>query len=750
MREHFPSEEPPSAQNLEISDNASLKNVQIGGIAGRDLYVNQIQGQSVSVTIYDRLLISDGLSSQYSYTSLWTVEELRYRKTLLNRVEDIWIKGVLEKSLYSQALSELGLKKEKSKVPFQVSGYQESTGESTRVFSKGTKIKDDFPNIGEGRTLLILGEPGSGKTTVLLKLLRSLIDQAKKDSHKLIPVVFNLSSWANKKRSIREWIIEELKEQYGISNSDLSKKWIKDQKLILLLDGLDEVQNPHRDAYVKALNQFTETHDITDIVVSCRIQEYRNLSEHLHLQSVIKIQPLTSEQIKKYLEQAGNNLAALATLLQQDNELQELASSPLILSIMSLTYQNYTLKELREIFLSKDFYSVLFNNYIEQMLKRRPIIAKRYAGICKQVVIFAFYLLVQPRKTYSHRYDTRLYRLGSLLLEEERYSRPQLINWLIWLAQQMSQKGQTIFFIEKMQPNFLKTKTQRLSYYFTVLLISGLLSSLSGLVHIPVQSIDNWKYALTTGLLEGFCVPLYYIWNFYWCKYWNKDNEEINLIEKLDWNLQERAKNLLKYVPISFLIGLIVAVPSAWLEIHGILNLYKEGIEKNIIGYQNSITLTMLILIYTCLVGIGLVFLYGLTSDSPTKEISNEIYPNQGIFITLQNTLFIGIIDWTITGVLSFLIGFYIQAHKMIPALTYGISYGFIAAVFFAICSSSGQTCIKHFALRLILYKKNLIPWNYAKFLDDASEMFFLRKVGIGYEFFHKEFQEYLANRPPI
>jgi predicted NACHT family NTPase len=57
--------------------------------------------------------------------------------------------------------------------------------------------------------LLILGEPGGGKTTVLLDLARTLLDRAKSDIRERVPIVLNLSSW-KKKQPLVEWISNEL------------------------------------------------------------------------------------------------------------------------------------------------------------------------------------------------------------------------------------------------------------------------------------------------------------------------------------------------------------------------------------------------------------------------------------------------------------------------------------------------------------------------------------------------------------
>ena len=72
--------------------------------------------------------------------------------------------------------------------------------------------------------------------------------------------------------------------------------------------------------------------------------------------------------------------------------------------------------------------------------------------------------------------------------------------------------------------------------------------------------------------------------------------------------------------------------------------------------------------------------------------------------------------------------------------LTIGLIFGLSFGLFFG-----GLTCIKHFVLRLILYFTKCAPWNYAKFLDWASDKLFLQKVGGGYIFIHRSLMEHFA-----
>ncbi len=104
-----------------------------------------------------------------------------------------------------------------------------------------------------GRTLLILGEPGSGKTTTMLELAKGLVKEAKLDFEVPVPVIFNLSSWAIKRKPLEEWLIDELASKYRIGKRrKLGKYWLENQQLLLFLDGLDEVKEEFQAGCVNA------------------------------------------------------------------------------------------------------------------------------------------------------------------------------------------------------------------------------------------------------------------------------------------------------------------------------------------------------------------------------------------------------------------------------------------------------------------------------------------------------------------
>ena len=108
----------------------------------------------------------------------------------------------------------------------------------------------------------------------------------------------------------------------------------------------------------------------TEVVVCSRIAEYEALSAHLRLRGSVFIRSLTPEQINQYLDRADEQLQAVKTLLQEDNALQELAQSPLTLSIMTLAYRGKKVEELPQTGSVKERRQHLFDSYIKRMFSQ--------------------------------------------------------------------------------------------------------------------------------------------------------------------------------------------------------------------------------------------------------------------------------------------------------------------------------------------------------------------------------------------
>jgi hypothetical protein len=82
------------------------------------------------------------------------------------------------------------------------------------------------------------------------------------------------------------------------------------------------------------------------------------------------------------------------------------------------------------------------------------------------------------------------------------------------------------------------------------------------------------------------------------------------------------------------------------------------------------------------------------------------------------------------------------------PLEPYDLTFDGIGnGVFFGIYVG-GLACIQHVVLRLLLKQRGAMPWNYAQFLDYATDLGFLEREGGRYRFIHDSVLEHFAQMP--
>ena len=426
----------------------------------------------------------------------------RYRQNMLQLVWNTWIEGYLKKSLHNEVLIELGMETKPDAVDHPWDMIVQMPDGESKLVPAGTTMLELFDQVNG--SLLILGEPGSGKTTMLLELCRLTIERATEDPLQPIPVVFNLSSWKpdpKKKfgQTFAEWLVSELKGKYSVPNK-IGYSWIENDILLLLLDGLNEVGEENSGKCIEAINGFRAEHNM-QIAVCSRKQEYEALTVQIHMRGAINIQPLTRQEVEEFLKTTDVGFDNVYQVIQRDSELREFAHTPLILSILILTYKNAVDANLEVLTSTGNFRKTLFDVYISQMFKRHS----------------------------AHQPFT-----------SERAS-----EWLSWLAERMVENKQTIFMIEEIQPSWLPSSRRMPN--IIIGLVFGLIIGLSnGLV---AGLSKGWVEGLIIGLIAGLSYGL--IFGLF------VGSDDVKPTGKLIWSWKEARRGLKFGLIVGPILGLV-------------------------------------------------------------------------------------------------------------------------------------------------------------------------------------------------
>ncbi|MCL4251277.1 MAG: TIR domain-containing protein [Anaerolineae bacterium] len=620
----------------------------------------------------------------------------RNRAKLAEKIEQFWIRGVLDR-VVGDAQFELRVELK----PDTVLKHKDY-GDYELPTTGG--IGEMFQEMGQ--ELLILGAPGSGKTVLLLQLARALLQRSQGNPAQPIPTVFNLSSWSERLEPLEQWLIRELRVRYQVSRT-LARRWLENQRLVLLLDGLDEVQIEHRSACVEAINDYRHTHRGTPIAVCSRLVDYEQLTTQFEIPSAIALQPLTNEQIDTYLE-SQSKLGGLRESLDRETSLREMASTPFLLNTMVAAYA-----------------------------EMEP----------HQIMTFA-----TRTERRNHLFD---HYLARQFMDDPRYTLAQTRRWLSWVASILTKRAQSVFYIEDLQPDILpdgnRTIVRLMSgasigvTILTLLLMASLLASQQGLIVIAlgiglsitifytwnarIRSAASVRWTISRfGFLAGLPLGLLL----------GSVNAATTDISSLDERLVLCYQDLTRPVlVINLVVGLVLG-----LILSGLLSLLFGLRRQSVVMSKIQPNLGIRLSAYNAIRG-GVILVLLLSGSllaffgmvefvipSLTLQLVRESCP----FVSLRRsaeislTLFSLIRDQSIiNGLSTFLVSVPIVAATL----------GFFLA--------GGATVIQHIVLRLALSSIAKAPLDLARFLNFATDRGLLQHVGSGYLFRHRMLLEYMA-----
>lgn len=671
----------------------------------------------------------------YTNSALSTYQK-RNRDIALRTVRRIWIKEALEQSLGGRALVVLGVNRQYGLLDDPWRDVRQEPASPMQPYKPGTRITEIFDDaMGE---LLILGDAGSGKTTLLLELTNNLLDRARRNEEHPLPLVFHLSFWTARQPSLHRWMLSEMNKRYRIPRS-LAEQWITSNQVLPLLDGFDNIASRHQEACVDAINTYLSEHEAVPLVV-CSRTSYNTLSHHLRLNAAVMVQSLTSSQIDEYLASSEEERIMVNAALYEDPMLQELATNPLMLYIISTVYAK--MPEQTE-------------QAARDLLQGSSLLEKRRR-------FFAAYVKLMLDQKSSARYTYR-----------------QTLRQLEWLAWQMDQKGQPVFYIEDLQVDWLSNRWLRLVYHISLGLIFGLIVGLAGtaffgaLVRLIFGLSVDLRIELIIGMLVGLIVGLGGVG----VGLRDGPDSRIEPVEDITWSYKIFSHGLRDGLRRGWVSGLVIGL-ACMLIIVIIVGVVFRQIVSISISISLGLSCGLLVGFFVTLIvglrekpdpliqsapgikgffrstgnrllpglGGGLIagLRRGLLAGLASKELApnQRSRPNQGIWRSARFALSIGPLFGLAFGLICAL------PVTLIAGPITGIPFGLVVAS----CAASvaglifgGEACIKHAILRLLLWSIGMVPWKYSRFLDYLAQKILLIKVGSGYKFKHELLGEYIA-----
>jgi HEAT repeat protein len=218
-----------------------------------------------------------------------------------------------------------------------VQNQEKKSEEEKKAPIPSLPIFQEIQNYVESEHILLVGSPGVGKSTALL---RCLVDFAKKELEKpepripvLIPLKYKVSFSSPEDPSGMLSLIRDALKPLLLLTIPEVEELLFQKRLILLLDGLNEMP---ADTVRTQLKKFREGCDQIKIPLICTTRELGN--GDLGIKRRLQVQPLDPREIDRFLRECMPGQAQqVLQLLSRDN--RELSRTPFVLWMLYQLFQ---------------------------------------------------------------------------------------------------------------------------------------------------------------------------------------------------------------------------------------------------------------------------------------------------------------------------------------------------------------------------------------------------------------------------
>ncbi|MDD5393676.1 MAG: NACHT domain-containing protein [Thiothrix sp.] len=153
---------------------------------------------------------------------------------------------------------------------------------------------DVIAAFNEHKQLVILGEPGAGKTFSLWRIAADYAQKALEQPGQILPVVIPLNRWDSPNLTLHDFVLEQL--------GDLASYFAElyqSKRLLPLFDALNEIPFDQREEKLPQVRAWLERYPTDSVLLTCRLRDYRGpLEQDLDR---LTIEPLDPPRIHDFL-----------------------------------------------------------------------------------------------------------------------------------------------------------------------------------------------------------------------------------------------------------------------------------------------------------------------------------------------------------------------------------------------------------------------------------------------------------------